>query len=78
MNTTVVTPIDAQNCIHLPADWVKALGLHGEVVLERADNGILVRPHPRFTWDDIFATKLTIGPAAANADEKELEVTGDD
>jgi hypothetical protein len=78
MNTTAITPIDAQNCIHLPTEWVKALGLHGQVVLERVENGIFVRPHPRFTWDNIFGTKLTIPSSSANADENELELQGDD
>jgi AbrB family looped-hinge helix DNA binding protein len=74
MNTT----IDAENRIQLPADWTEALGLRGQVILERTENGILVRPSRRYTWDDIFASKLTIGSAPPATNEEELELTGDD
>jgi hypothetical protein len=73
-----VTPIDADNRIQLPADWAEALGLHSQVTLERTDDGILILPGPRFTWDDIFATKLTIGSAPPDPNKDELELTGDD
>jgi len=33
---------------------------------------------PRLTWDDIFATKLTIRSAPADDDENEWELTRDD
>jgi hypothetical protein len=77
MNTT---PIDAENRIQLQADWAKALGLRDRVTLEQTENGILIRPCPRYTWDDVFATKLTIGsaPAATNENADALELTGDD
>lgn len=78
MNPIQITPIETGNRIQLPADWAEALGLRGQVTLERTDNGILVRPWPRFTWDDIFATKLTIGSAPPDQNEDTLEVTGDD
>jgi hypothetical protein len=73
-----LTPIDADHRIQLPADWAEALGLHDQVALERTDNGILIRPCPRFTWDDIFATKLVIGSAPPDQNEDDVELTGDD
>jgi hypothetical protein len=73
-----LTPIDAGNRIQLPADWSQALGLHGQVALERTSEGILVRPWPLKTWDEFFATRLTIGSAPPSQEAEELEVTGDD
>ena len=63
MSTTQLTPVEPGRRIQLPADWSEALGLQNRVVLVRTDEGILVRPCPRATWDDIFATKLVIGSA---------------
>jgi antitoxin component of MazEF toxin-antitoxin module len=71
-------PIDADNRIQLPADWAEALGLRDQVTLEQTDSGILIRPCPRFTWDDVFSTKLTIGSAPPDSKEDELELGGDD
>jgi hypothetical protein len=75
MNLAAIEP---GNRIQLPAEWMRALGLHGLVALERTGDGILVRPCPRVTWEDIFATKLTIGSAPPDQDEDVVEVTGDD
>jgi hypothetical protein len=73
-----LTLIESGNRIQLPVSWTEALGLHGVVALERTSEGILIRPCPSTTWDEFFATKLTIGTAPANEDEENLEVTGDD
>jgi hypothetical protein len=84
MNTTQTTAIEPGNRIRLPAEWAEALGLQDEVVLVRTAEGILVLPHPRATWDDIFADKLSVKPGgptpsgeAATAPEV-TEVSGDD
>lgn len=47
--------------IKLPLDWVKELGLESGVVLERTDDGILIRPFLAQTWDEIYAEKLKMG-----------------
>ena len=61
--------------IRLPLDWVKELGLESGVVIERTDDGILIRPSATQTWDDIYAEKLKIGtPSALDLSE----VSGDD
>jgi antitoxin component of MazEF toxin-antitoxin module len=73
-----VTPIDPGNRIQLPADWMQALGLHDLVTLERTNEGILIRPCPRATWEEIFATKLVIGSAPPSQHEDSEELTGDD
>jgi hypothetical protein len=73
-----VTAIDTGNRIQITADWAAALGLRGQVTLERTANGILIRPGPRYTWDDIFAIKLTVRSAPPDVREDELELTGDD
>jgi hypothetical protein len=78
MDTTKTTPLEPGNRVQLPADWAEALGLDRLVILDRTAQGILVRPHPATTWDEIFATKLTIGSAPADANQDSLEVTGDD
>ena len=61
--------------IELPPEWVAELGLESGVVLEKTHNGILIRPYPAQTWDEIYAKKLKIGSALA----LDLsEVSGDD
>ena len=76
MNRTQIAPIEPGNRIRLPADWAEGLGLQGQVLLDRAPDGILVRPCPPVTWDDVFATKLPISPGAAEMPE--LDVSTDD
>jgi hypothetical protein len=73
-----IIPIEPGNHIQLPADWMQTLGLHDLVALERTTDGILVRPLPRTTWDEIFTTKLIIGSAPSGQQEDTAEVTGDD
>jgi len=84
MNTTQTTVIEPGNRIRLPAEWAEALGLQDQVVLVKTDEGIVVRRHPKVTWDDVFANKLSARPAgptrsweAATAPEV-TEVSGDD
>ncbi len=61
--------------IKLPLDWVKELRLESGVVLEKTDDGILIRPHTDQTWDEIYAEKLKMG----NPSTLDLsEVSGDD
>ncbi len=73
-----LTSIDADHRIQLPADWVEALGLRGMVTLERIDNGVVIRPCPRFTWEEISATKLVMGSAPPDENDDDVELTGDD
>src|SRR4051812_11735493 len=74
--TMTITSIDADHRVQLPAEWAEALGLRDHVTLERTADGILVRPSPRFTWDDIFANKLVIGSAPPDEND-DVELTGD-
>ncbi len=78
MSTTQIIPVEPGNRIQLPADWVDALGPQKVVVLDRTNEGILVRPCPQLTWDEIFAAKLIIGSAPPDTNEDDVEVTGDD
>jgi hypothetical protein len=78
MNPTQTTLLEPGNRIQLPAEWAHALGLRGRVALERTSDGILIRPCPRATWEEIFATKLVIGSAPPDQDEDDVELTGDD
>jgi hypothetical protein len=78
MSTTQTTRLEPDNRIQLPADWAEALGLRGLVTLERTDNGILIRPCPRLSWDDIFAAPLSIRPGNAATAPEVTEVSGDD
>jgi hypothetical protein len=78
MNATFLTPVEPGNRIQLPAEWATALGLSGQVALERTSEGILVRPCPPTSWDEIFATKLQIGSAPPDEHPEDVEVTGDD
>lgn len=73
-----VTPIEPGNRIQLPSDWTEALGPNGLVSLEQTADGILVRPFPRKTWDEIFATKLVIDSAPPDQSEDDVEGSGDD
>ncbi len=61
--------------IKLPLDWVKELGLESGVVIERTDDGILIRPYTTQTWDEVYAEKLKMrDPSALDLSE----VSGDD
>ena len=73
-----LTPLESGNRVQLPADWIQALGLRDLVALERTSDGILIRPCPRLTWDDISATKLVINSAPPDQKEDDGELTGDD
>jgi hypothetical protein len=77
-NTARTTPIGPGYRIRLPAEWAEGFGLNGQVVLTRTIEGILVRPCPQATWDEILARKLTIQPADPSDDPEITEVTGDD
>lgn len=67
--------LETDHKIKLPLDWVKELGLESGVVLERTDDGILIRPYTAQTWDEIYAEKLKMGdPSALDLSE----VSGDD
>ncbi|MYF99671.1 AbrB/MazE/SpoVT family DNA-binding domain-containing protein [Candidatus Poribacteria bacterium] len=61
--------------IKLPLDWVKELGLESGIVIEKTDDGILIRPYIAQTWDEVYAEKLKMGnPSALDLSE----VSGDD
>ncbi len=69
-------PLEAGNRIQLPAAWLESLGIEGAVCLDKTDAGILVRPAPKLTWNEIFATKLPMGQLQGQANH--VEVTRDD
>jgi hypothetical protein len=46
--------------------------------LVKTDEGILVRPHPKVTWDDVFANRLFARPGDAATAPEVTEVSGDD
>jgi hypothetical protein len=78
MSATLTTPLEPSNRVQLPAEWAEALGLRQAVRLERTTEGILVRPCPRLTWDEVFANKLQINSAPPGQVSDDLELTGDD
>jgi hypothetical protein len=78
MNPTQTTPLEPGNRIQLPAEWANALGLRGRVALERTSDGLLVRPSPRLTWDEVFEPKLVIGSAPPEENQDDVEFTWDD
>ncbi len=57
--------LETDHKIKLPLDWVKELGLESGVVIERTDDGILIRPSTTQTWDDIYAKKLKMETPSA-------------
>jgi hypothetical protein len=79
MDAVKIMPVKPGHVIELPADWVAELKLGKAAALERTAEGILVRPYPSPSWDDVFAGKLTIG-GATNADRMtdEIDASGDD
>ncbi len=44
-----VTTIEPDHKVQLPSEWIEELGLHGTIVLEKAADGIIVRPSSGFT-----------------------------
>lgn len=77
MIPTQIAALEPGNRIQLPADWAEALGMRGAVKLERTSDGILIRP-AQVSWDDIFATKLSVRPGDPTADANITELSGDD
>jgi hypothetical protein len=77
-NKTIVTSLEPGNRVEIPADWTEGLGLSGLVTLERTNEGILIGPCPRYTWDDVFATRLSIRPSNSGDSPDVSEVSGDD
>ena len=68
-------PLEMDHKIKLPRAWVRELGLESGVMLERTDEGILIRAYTAQTWDEIYAEKLKMGtPSALDLSE----VSGDD
>jgi hypothetical protein len=78
MNTTQTTAIEPGCRIRLPEDWAQSLGMQGQVVLIRTNDGILVRPHPLTTWDEVFADKLRVRPGDDSVAPEVEELSGDD
>lgn len=60
MNTTRTTSIDPGCRIQLPLEWAEALGLKDQVALVMTAEGISVHTATSVTWDDIFASRLSI------------------
>jgi hypothetical protein len=77
MNSTQIATLEPGNRIQLPADWVDALGIRGAVKLEPTTEGILVRP-AQASWDEIFATKISVRPGDAATEPDVTELSGDD
>jgi len=71
-----ITPVESGRRIQLPAEWAAELGLEKIAALEKTPAGILVRPCPSATWDEIFADKLPMGQPPSALDLS--EVSGDD
>ena len=68
-------PTETDCTIKLPVAWVKELRLDSGAMLEKTEDGILIRPYTARTWDEIYAKKLTIGnPSVLDISE----VSGDD
>jgi hypothetical protein len=66
------------NRVELPAEWTEGLGLSGLVTLKGTNEGILIGPRPRFTSDDIFASRLSIQPTNSEIPPDVSEISGDD
>jgi bifunctional DNA-binding transcriptional regulator/antitoxin component of YhaV-PrlF toxin-antitoxin module len=78
MSTTRTTSIEPGYRIQLPAEWAEALGLKDQVTLAMTAEGILVHNCPSVTWDDIFATRLSVRPGDSSTTPEITEVSGED
>jgi hypothetical protein len=76
MDLPLIVPVEPGGRIQLPSDWLRELTPGGRVVLERTDQGMLVRPCPAVGWDEVFADKLPVGQVSPSPSLE--EVTGDD
>jgi hypothetical protein len=76
MGDTKITPVESGHRIQLPAEWAAELGLEENAALEKTSEGILVRPCPPMTWNEIFAEKLVMGQQPSALDLS--EVSADD
>jgi hypothetical protein len=71
-----ITTVETDRRIELPEDWVTELGLGDSAMMEKTDEGILIRPRRTLSWDEVFSEKLPLGSASAGLDLD--EVTADD
>jgi hypothetical protein len=71
-----VIPVEPGNRIQLPAEWAQNLGT--QVVLDQTPDGILIRPYPKATWDDVFASRLIVGSAPQEDIDAKSEAAGND
>jgi hypothetical protein len=62
----------------VPAGSVVARDLRGWGTLERTDNAMTIRPGPRYTWENIFASKLHLGSGPPGENPTDVDVTGED
>ena len=72
---SVTTPIEPGDRVRLPAEWLDALGFRAVARLDKTADGIVIRPCPPATWDQVFADKLTVRAGDGGAD---FQVTPDD
>ncbi len=56
-----ITPVETGHKIQLPEAWVIEFGLEQVAVLEKTEEGILIRPCPATTRDEVGAERLKIG-----------------
>jgi hypothetical protein len=77
MNSTKVASFEPGNRVQIPTDWVQDLGLCGAVTLERTDDGVLIRPATRYTWHEIFASRLSVKPGEVPNPPEVTDVSGD-
>jgi hypothetical protein len=71
-----ITHVEAGNRVQLPQEWVEELRLGTMAALDRTPDGILVRPYPAATWDEIYAEKLPVSASKTESDA--VEISGDD
>jgi hypothetical protein len=68
--------LEAGNRLQLPSEWAEDLGLRGLVILNKTADGILIRPVPVASWDEVFAVKLPVGNQGSVSED--VEVAPDD
>ncbi len=67
--------VEQDGSVRLPAEWMREFGSPAAVEAERTEEGIVLRPVRRLTWDEVFQHKVSPG----TAEPKDLEdLTNDD
>ncbi|HEX7379742.1 MAG TPA: AbrB/MazE/SpoVT family DNA-binding domain-containing protein [Pirellulales bacterium] len=75
--SSIVTKIEADRRLRIPAEWGDEFGPEDEVELVRCEDGILVKPMPKLPLDAALKRKLSMNqPTALDLADMDMDALG--